>query len=530
MISEIYSEIERILCCKKASIPKDEHEIPLRHANRLWSSFRNDEMVHHLDHKDKFANNPNLPAEIIIKIISNLDDFEDLKNCMLLSKTIRNSIFKTPEIMRKIIVNLSCSESSKFLDFRGHSIRCLRIQSFQDGTLQTIFSKVPNLEELTFKNGQLNDRFSRQNSILIHDFDKNNNPKDILDESSRAELPNLKILELRSSNFEMFTKCTQNVTKLEKFTIYMTELNHSDSIAEFVAHQSSLTDLNLTNISQLHVFDFPYQLICSKAAFKLKILKIIRIKCDVKFLESQLENLEELELTEVDSINTLEIILKKSRKLRKLSLGSVACSWLLLPDFMDLKLQTLKFYEDRNSKGVELDKIYAKFPNLLSLKCLQLTPVDGIFDVLESLEVFVLDCQKLLNLQLNSLKNLTIVKISKFSDPKLFEKFTKNIKNIENLTIKHIEDHHNIPSILKCLKEFKNLKTFKLKQASYYDDYEITIDTKERTVKTLRSSVEKNQEILKVLNENFEDFEFFEFKSFIGKIKKFDIVVQLDKH
>jgi len=45
MISEICSEVERFLCCRKVSASDDEQEIPLRHSNKFWSSFRNDEMV-----------------------------------------------------------------------------------------------------------------------------------------------------------------------------------------------------------------------------------------------------------------------------------------------------------------------------------------------------------------------------------------------------------------------------------------------------------------------------------------------------
>ncbi|KAL7012281.1 hypothetical protein ACKWTF_014741 [Chironomus riparius] len=449
MLSEFCGEIERILCCRNILVTEDEQEMPLKHTNKFWSSFRNDEMFHHLDYKDnqegKLVNLSSLPTEIIIKIISSLDDIQDIRNCMLLSKNIRDSIFKTSKIMRKVLVSLNSSEASEFLNFRGNSIRCLKIQSHNEDNLKLIFRKVPNLEELTFKNNQFTDKFTRQSSIIQQELDKYNKIVEGLDDKLPSDLRNLKVLEIR-------------------------------------------------------------------------------------FLESQLESLKELELTEVGNHETLEAMFMKSRKLKKLSLGAVACSMIFANDFPDLRMQSLETYEDRNSKGVELDKIYERFPNLLNLKCLQLMPINGIFDKIVSLELFVLDCQKLKDLQLKSLSILTIVKVSRFSDARIWEKFTKNIKNIEILTIKHVEDLHNIPQILKHLKNFQRLQTFKLKQASYYDDYEITIDTKLKTVKTLRSSVEKNQEILKVLHENFDDFEFFEFKSFVGKIKKFDIVMQLDKH
>ena len=43
-----------------------------------------------------------LPLDIIIKIFTHLDNFEDFKKCMGLCKEIRDYIFKTPKIMRKI--------------------------------------------------------------------------------------------------------------------------------------------------------------------------------------------------------------------------------------------------------------------------------------------------------------------------------------------------------------------------------------------------------------------------------------------
>ncbi|CAG9810732.1 unnamed protein product [Chironomus riparius] len=537
MLSEFCGEVERILCCRNILVTEDEQEIPLKHTNKFWSSFRNDEMFHHLDYKDnqegKLVNLSSLPTEIIIKIISSLDDIQDIRNCMLLSKNIRDSIFKTSKIMRKVLVSLNSSEASEFLNFRGNSIRCLKIQSHNEDNLKLIFRKVPNLEELTFKNNQFTDKFTRQSSIIQQELDKYNKIVEGLDDKLPSDLRNLKVLEIRLANFEMFTKSTKNITKLEKFTIYLTELRDDELLLKFLNQQSILKELIVINISQFHIIDFPCLNFCVEVKFRLKILKLIRIKFDnylARFLESQLESLKELELTEVGNHETLEAMFMKSRKLKKLSLGAVACSMIFANDFPDLRMQSLETYEDRNSKGVELDKIYERFPNLLNLKCLQLMPINGIFDKIVSLELFVLDCQKLKDLQLKSLSILTIIKVSRFSDATIWEKFTKNIKNIEILTIKHVEDLHNIPQILKHLKNFQRLQTFKLKQASYYDDYEITIDTKLKTVKTLRSSVEKNQEILKVLHENFDDFEFFEFKSFVGKIKKFDIVMQLDKH
>lgn len=95
------------------------------------------------------------PPEIIKSILTHLE-LEDLKKCLLVSKSIRELIIKTPEIMRKfdvILFHETWKEKMPFIKKYGYfirSIKCVDVGFDDENQFKAILKYTPNLERLSF--------------------------------------------------------------------------------------------------------------------------------------------------------------------------------------------------------------------------------------------------------------------------------------------------------------------------------------------------------------------------------------------
>ena len=97
----------------------------------------------------------------MLKIISHLDDIEDIKNCFRLSTKIRNLMLESQQIMQRLIFifePFSDSENPNALMGQriGKYIRNVKVQlksttSNYMNELSRFLNQTPNLESLVFK-------------------------------------------------------------------------------------------------------------------------------------------------------------------------------------------------------------------------------------------------------------------------------------------------------------------------------------------------------------------------------------------
>jgi len=489
------------------------------------------------------VNLPHLPVEVITKIIINLTDINDIKNCMQVSKDVNSFIFRTPEIMKKLKFKFDCSlesdeaESLKYLKIKGSHVKNMQMCSTSKSIriLRTFLRQTPNLVELSFHNHRfanflIDGMFQsistkEQDTILFNEYWT---PK-----PNSIDLPDLKVLEMEVADLYNFMKVTKQVKMLEKLKINIQAARYQKIMTEFILKQDNLKELAIeaTNVFE-HVY-FPTRNINNDVKFRLKRLKIKTMK-EIhneffdRFLETQADSLEEIYFQFRITDSTMDVVFNKLKNLKKYTQKFDQNDW--------SPLDQVTYYRSVNNRGLKLNKISSSFPNLISFKCHSLLESDGIFSML-SLDVLKLDISNLINARFVSLTKLTISKLMDVRSENCWLKFVKNIKNVDNLSIEEFENIDNLSIILKSLKTFKTNLKFCYRNCSLYSSEEteneivqtgcefhkITVDMKEKTVKVSTFIVKKLKEILTLLTVIFKDFEFFEFCFDMMKMEKINV-------
>ncbi|CAG9810719.1 unnamed protein product [Chironomus riparius] len=278
----------------------------------------------------KPSTKPHLPVQIITKVIANLTNTNDIKNCMLLSKDVNSCIFRTPEILTRLLFNLDCTnnsdECSNFLKFKGNEIKNIKLSFNSESTeiLKTVLSQTPNLTDFTFTNvsfgcvccGSCSFPTKEQDSVPFKEYWTLN--------SNSIDLPELKVLEMEVTDLYSFIKVTNQVKSLEKLTIYIHSSKHQKIMTEFILQQENLKELNIIVTETDGEVNFLSRNIARKLKFKLKTLKIFTKNGMAvngyldEFLLAQIDSLEELDFDFSLDISTLDIVFNKLRKLRML--------------------------------------------------------------------------------------------------------------------------------------------------------------------------------------------------------------------
>ncbi|CAG9801167.1 unnamed protein product [Chironomus riparius] len=471
-----------------------------------------------------------LPDEILIKVIL-MSEIKDIKNCMLASKELRNFIFNTPEIMRKVQINLKPSfnewvEASTFLKDRGSALKNLKFKLFDlpRPLIKFILEQTPNLEEL----------------ILVHTQPTVKQVPDEMDEQiddNLPELPKLKALELELCDLRDFLKNIKSIKTLEKFTVSSKSYEDPKLLMRFLNQQPNLKELTMNATKENEYVKF-IKYFSSKAnfqlrTFKLKLCSYRNERYIVDFLKTQTECLEELEFNEEPEKDVLQLIFGQFRKLRKFSILKTGYRPILFKkSFPPNLIATLTYFE--GDYFVDLHQLITKFPNIATLKCKKLKADGGNYDKITTLEVKFLDLEIFMNVTFPNLKNFSVTKNIKncfnTDSCEAWKKFAKNIENVENITVKYAGDRYEFSDIdfFKGLKIFHNLQTFsyrhmlygqlsdkpvseneKIKEDNFY--LKVLIDGNKKTVKVSNFLVDRYKGALKVLFDTFQGYEFIEF-------------------
>lgn len=447
--------------------------------------------------------NPKLPIEMIIEIFSKLNEINDLRNCMLLSKEIRNSMFKSPKIMRKIQIVIKSDKFDKefktFLLERGKFIKNFKMhKNFYLPTselIQNVLRCVPNLESFT---GSLHsdrtailDGFIRSNSDQSNDIiwpDPNEEVREKSIAENHFEFPYIKDLTLEIAN-DIFFMNAVNMKYLTYFRICTIESDISKALNNFLVQQENLKEFYFDPCTSFLTRD-----ITSEVKFRLTKLEIsygteLNDEC-LKFIDSQAENLKELSFFDKPIDFEIDRIFKY-KNLEKLTLSYIRDP----DDNIDDILPNLKYFETSFINMSRFYFIIKSFPNLETLKCFRF--------YCDNDDTGNFKGQQIQNLKLSKLKNLSL----SFVNSNNLEKFNSYAPYIENLKIMEISKISTLLSVIQNLKRFESLKTFETTICSKFL-LMIKINLVEKTINVKSSILNQYKMASDTLQEIFKNFSF----------------------
>lgn len=444
-------------------------------------------------------------------IIGHINEIECLKNCMISSKKIRESIFGTSSIMKKLTFNFKYDidqDKWKFLADKGMLIKNLKISYdfINSEQLGNFLKLIPNLEEFTC---------TSSNELMGN---------------VKVELPLLKSLIINGGNISNFIKNAE-ANNIESLRIKYQILVKNEDLTNFLCTQNRLKELYIASnnravesnyeLRRINMSNgFPTRKIGHEIKFKLEKLDIMfdyyaLPEYSINFLRSQVESLKELNIHCSYNPILIEFIFNNFKNLEKLEVKTYftgSARDFKLSEILKENLDHLVYYKtNKYIIGDDVIAISQKISNLNSLECGSIISSPATLYKLETLKVFSFDCSENINLILPNLKDFSIHKFNA-SCSEILRQFFKNIENIENLKIFTFNEAMNLynrdklkylifETLCKILKNLKNFKTFEYERPPN----NISIDFVEKTIKNSHR-YEKEQQIFK---EVFVDFEFF---------------------
>lgn len=398
--------------------------------------------------------------------MSYLNDIQDIRNCMELSKEIRYSLFRTPKIAKKIklvITKLRCTQNIlEFVKYFGGFIRYLSLNfgGRSDYTIKYVLNHVPNLNELEYEN---------PDELYNYGFDSIFNTIEKVEEP--VEVPRLKKLKLTTNNFNEFIKNIKNLGNLEEFLVNLKQNNDGENLTKFLMEQQNLKKLCIKFKLTRNPIDFLSEDISQNTKFHLEVLKLkFNHKSDTNFMNffrSQASSLEELDV-KCSSEEFFKILFEKCKKLTKLTFYGKHLQ--IYSDlFSHCTLRNLKYLTNYNNSAQNLNLVYEKFPNLKYLKCSQLDDINGTFEKLVKLEINTVFVENFRNLKLPNLTYMLIKSLEKISNEIYWLTFIQNMPNLENLQIHSLKCKTDQKIIFKFIKNLINLKYFEI---WYFVEYE----------------------------------------------------------
>lgn len=421
-----------------------------------------------------------IPVEMIINIISYLDNKHDILNCMKLSKEIRDLIFKTPKIMRKFKFSYNYNSPCpiEFFRNRGASIRrlCLNIRPDDEALLRFLLNCTPNLELLILYKTE--DGRTERFMSFAEEFVG----------IGLADLSKLKYLLMQISDFDYFIKNTKNVKNLQNLTIFEKRHEHSKLLKEFLDQQNNKKELSLVYF-----------------AYKWNV--------DFKHIENVAEYVTEV-INDGQIIN--EIIFEKFTNLRKFFDLSQRMN-IIAERLNSLNSQhkCLKTYVNRDEtiNNLNFEIITAKFPNMDFLRCNRFQVTEGTNKSLQTLHVNGMSFDNCRNFKLPNLKNFRVDFSSGLTQMSFWNEFSKNIENVENIEITGYMHELIDENFAQNLNKFQKLKTFMFTSLRIGSESDVIIVDK--TMKILKVSINLSLKYGKDFNviwEKFIDYKLIETK------------------
>lgn len=406
-------------------------------------------------------------------IVSKIDETKDLKNCMLLCKNLRNLIFKTPEIMRKLHIKMSfdgmlSNAAQHFINSKGKYFKNFTLISYRNSKfeIKSILSAMKNLESLKFML-KLYHWCQCGNCCFCEVPTKT-------DQNLLFEMPKLRILKINLNALNLLNETVKNVNNLNKLKVHCIfyyskhDLNHAENLTKFLNQQNNLQELRIKTTHDCEYsteWPLKFENLNIQPDFKFKLEKFtyytgVDDSLNFEnFILSQVQFIKELKLRFDPGDNFLEFMFDNFVNLEKLNLKYFDEYLSFSNNLNDKILPSLKFLKT-DEIFINLKLFVEKFPNLEELICDKFHPIKGVFENIVTLHLEHLACHELKALKLPNLKILTIGNLQ-IKYEKSCKIFLKNIPKIEKIFIK-ANQHFKIDSlvILKKLKKCKNLKCF----------------------------------------------------------------------
>jgi len=396
-----------------------------------------------------------------MNIISYLDEIEDIKSCMLTSKEVREEMFKTSKIMRRIklqflIKNDYQGGKLKFLIAKGEFIRNIKLIVIgkSENLTRFIIHQVSNLEKFCFINYYSSYEHFDELIFECGKFELFQEP---------AKLDKLKKFCFRSYYVGSLIENMAKVDTLEDLTFSLQEElaeHENDFFYNFLARQEQLKSWTAGRFPQRF---FIIKDLGTKFKFQLK-----SITCSINdpnfdiFFQSQTEYLEELYGNSLYP-KIFENIVKNCKKLRTLECNYFEHLSHNLP--VDWRMETVHELDASYTRlKCSLMKVYKRFPYLESLKCYCLEDASGIFKNLLSLDIELFCLVRFQNITFPNLLNLKIGIIREPITENNWKIFLQNFPKIEILKIKLLRTKDKfVPNfIFECLKSCEKIEIFEI--------------------------------------------------------------------
>lgn len=345
--------------------------------------------------------------------------------------------------------------------------------------------------------------------------------------SCMFDLPNLKSLNIRFQDLRKLMDHICSLESLEKLSLSVNEFKNDTFLIDFFIFVINLKDLSISECENDEKLDKCYtykdlKILNEKVNFKLKRFALnARSYNDnfvTKFIKTQVENLEELELTFELNENIFGPIWSKFKKLRKLKLSCVRNQINFIEHFHDVHIETVTSFD--TTRFSNLKKNIERFPNLEIFNSMEIVAMYGEFTKITTLNIEFLNLSLVKGGMFPNLKNLTVTRCIEPCENKDWISFCKNISNVENVRLKIHYKAICDCCVFDCLSIFKKLKKFsfehnlkflkKYSEENFNEYYKVAINTIKKTVKICNFIVENDVNSFLKVYEHFVSYEFTE--------------------
>ncbi|XP_070505159.1 uncharacterized protein [Chironomus tepperi] len=445
-------------------------------------------------------------------------------------------MLQSPTIMRKFIfVFESISDSLKVVKSRlmaqhlGLYIRNVKVQLEKKSSdymeeLSKFLSQLPNLESLVF---EVNKSYEFKFTSTFPQFESSNDlPNSSNQVGCMFDLPNLKVLDIRYQDLKLLLNNTYSMENLQKLTLTIHEFRNETFLIDFFSLIGNLQDLSITeNVNdekqnEIYLYEDP-RMIKDKIKFKLKRFEL-NAKSDnenfvTKFIKTQVDNLEELELHYELDEKIFGPIWSKFTKLRRLKMSYVRNTISLIEHFHEVHIDTVTSFE--TTRFLNLKRNVDRFPNLTTFKCIDLITTDNEFTKITNLDIGILNLTSVKGGKFPNLKSLKVNSNIEACNNEDWISFCENISNVEFVKLKCHNNSICNCCVFDCLSIFKNLKIFeyehKMERSRNSENkeneyYKVLIDTSKQSAKVCNYIVENDFQIFTKIYKNFSNFEFIE--------------------
>lgn len=489
-----------------------------------------------------------LPEEMIFEVIMKLDDRQDMKNCLKLSRSLSTRLKRSPRFLGKYPFILNCKDDKRTIRKRGPHIKKLRMECYgnEKHFMLPSLRGTPIVEELTLVDKfRSRNYFTGRRSGCLTDYESCSDDDGPFNGGSDYEssteyneyIQRYSIIELRYLESLTITNVwRESIMRLRVENLVKLSINFDSKyqcFAVYVDFFCKLEHLREINFEGNAVFRFPNRdykntVQCNLRTITMSFGSKLRSNHNfARFLESQANSVVEMNLNLKLIEDEFDVIFVNFTSLTKLKLSSNENFDFLSNSHPEWVLPSLVSYEQSYGSTIDLIYLKSRFPNLITFvghpelsvnlenfsqnfKNLQIKGIKNFirgqfleFDF-NLIDLVVLDLNELENSKFEYLKYLKAAS-ALCSKENTFIQFVNSLKSVEFISFGNLDisKTKSISVVFNCLQ---NLKTLRIVEF-HFIDHNLKINMIQKSVKCSwfpNSNNPKFKNILKV----FKDFEY----------------------